>query len=79
MVTKFCDYIEYIENLVLPFMFQFDGVNPRSILVMDNASIHHADHVLEMVANTGCLLWFLPACSPDMNPIKEVFRRYFQL
>ena len=57
----------------------FDGVNPRSILVMDNASIHHADHVLEMVANAGCLLWFLPACSPDMNPIKEVFRRYFQL
>ena len=54
-------------------MLPFDGVNPRSILVMDNASVHHVDQVLEIVDNAGCLLWFLPAYSPDMNPIEEVF------
>ena len=67
---KFCDFIE---KSVLPSMLPFDGVNPRSILVMDNASVHHVDQVLEMVDNAGCLLWFLPAYSPDMNPIEEVF------
>ena len=55
---KFC---AYIEKSVLPVMLPFDGVNLRSILVMDNASIYHVDQVMEMVHNAGCLLWFLPA------------------
>ena len=67
---KFCDYLG---KSVLPSTLLFDGVNPRSILVMDNASIHHVDKVQEMMDNAGCLLWFLPAYSPDLNPIEEVF------
>ena len=67
---NFCDYIE---RSVLPVMMPFDGVNPRSILIMDNASIHHVQQVQDLVDNAGCLLWFLPAYSPDMNPIEEVF------
>ena len=54
-------------------MMPFNGVNPRSILIMDNASIHHVDQVQDMLDNAGCLLWFLPAYSPDMNPMEEVF------
>ena len=50
----------------------FDGVNPRSILIMDNASIHHVHRVQQLVDTAGCLLWFLPAYSPNMNPIEEV-------
>ena len=68
--NHFCDYIE---RSVLPAMMPFDGVNPRSILIMDNASIHHVQQVQDLVDNAGCLLWFLPAYSPDMNPIEEVF------
>ena len=67
------NFSNYIERSVLPFMMPFDGVNPRSILIMDNASIHHGDQVLDVVDNADCLLWFLPAYSPDMNPIEEVF------
>lgn len=47
----------------------FSGVNPRSILIMDNASIHHIDQVQDILYNAGCLMWFLPAYSPDMNSI----------
>ena len=55
---KFCDYLG---ESVLPSMLPFDGVNPRSILVMDNPSIHHVNKVQEMIDTASCLLWFLPA------------------
>lgn len=54
-------------------MMPFDGVNPRSILIMDNASIHHVDRAQKLVDTAGCLLWFLPAYNPELNPIEEVF------
>ena len=72
---NFCDFIE---RSVLPAMMPFDGVNPRSILIMDNASIHHVDWAQKLVDTAGCLLWFLPAYSPELNPIEEVFSQVKQ-
>lgn len=40
---------------------------------MDNASIHHVDTVVTAIISTGALLRFLPAYSPDFNPIELVF------
>lgn len=40
---------------------------------MNNASIHHVHQVQELVDTAGCLLWFLPAYTPDMNPFEDVF------
>ena len=54
-------------------MMPFNGVNPRSILITDNASIHYFDQVQNMLDNAVCLLWFLSAYSSDMNPIEEAF------
>ena len=51
--NHFCDYIE---RSVLPAMMPFDGVNPRSILIMGNASIHHVQQVQNLVDNAGCSL-----------------------
>ena len=47
----------------------------RSVLVLDNASIHHADHCLlrALCATHGVVVEFLPPYSPDLNPIKEFF------
>ena len=46
---------------------------PNSVLVMDNAAIHHVDGVREMVEAHGSCLIYLPAYSPDLNPIEEAF------
>lgn len=54
-------------------MLPYDGENPRSILVMDNCSIHHVQPVLDTVKQMGILVLFLPPYSPDMNPIEEMF------
>ena len=51
----------------------FDGTNPRSIVILDNASIHHCDGVVELIESAGALVIFLPPYSPDLNPIEETF------
>lgn len=54
----------FVEEAVLPFV-------PRgSVLVLDNARIHHGQALLQAVEEAGCSLLFLPAYSPDFNPIE---------
>ena len=66
----FCDFID---KCLLPILQPFNGSNPRSIVIIDNASIHHIDEVMQLISGAGALLWFLPPYSPDLNPIEEVF------
>jgi transposase len=46
---------------------------PKSVLVMDNASFHHTDRIRELCSNAGVKLLYLPPYSPDINPIDEFF------
>jgi len=41
-----------------------------SVLVMDNARIHHRQTLHEIVAAAGCRILYLPPYSPDFNPIE---------
>lgn len=59
-------------------LLPFNGVNPRSVVIMDNASIHHADKVVESLEDLGVLVYFLPPYSPDLNPIEELFSKVKQ-
>jgi DDE superfamily endonuclease len=44
-----------------------------SVLVLDNCRIHHNEALVELVHAAGCLILYLPAYSPDLNPIEESF------
>lgn len=46
---------------------------PKSVLVMDNASFHHSERVRELCEGAGVRLEFLPPYSPDLNPIEDFF------
>lgn len=46
---------------------------PNSVIVMDNASIHKDPSIVELVESRGMRVEFLPAYSPDFNPIEEAF------
>ena len=46
---------------------------PNSVLVINNASIHRVDGIREMVQEHGARLVYLPAYSPDFNPIELAF------
>ena len=34
-------FYNFIQTALLPHLMPFDGQNPNSVVVMDNASIHH--------------------------------------
>ncbi len=64
----------YVEDALVPYLQPFNGVNAHSIVVLDNASIHHAEEVVDTIQRTGALVQFLPPYSPDMNPIEHTFK-----
>ena len=53
----------------------FNGINPNSIVVLDNCNdaIHHIDEVLATITSVEALVRFLPTYSPELNPVEEVF------
>jgi len=46
----FCDFIEWC---LVPILQPFNGTNSRSVVVMDNASIHHVDKVVTIIQATS--------------------------
>ena len=57
----------FVEEDVLPHLPQ------GSVLVLDNARIHHGQSLKEAVEQAGHSLLYLPPYSPDFNPIELVW------
>lgn len=45
----------------------------NSVLIMDNARIHHNANLISLLEGLGCRVVFLPPYSPDYNPIETAF------
>jgi len=65
------DFEFFLERILLPSMSPFPG--PRSVIVLDNAAFHHGGRIDALVEDKGCRLIYLPAYSPDFNPIEKGF------
>ena len=64
----------FVKNTLLPTLKPFNCVNEHSVVILDNASIHHVSGVADLIQNqAGAKLLFLPPYSPDLNPLEEVF------
>lgn len=46
---------------------------PKSVLIMDNASFYYSERVEQLCSLTGVKLVYLPPYPPDLNPIEELF------
>ena len=68
-------FVQFIQRSLLNIIQPFDGSNPKSVVILDNASIHHVDKVVDLICASGALVRFLPPYSPDLNPIEEVFSK----
>lgn len=61
----------FLERQLLPVMQPYPY--PNSVLVMDNASIHHGGKIEELAAEHGIRILYLPPYSPEFNPIEKGF------
>ena len=74
-------FLYFVRRQLLPIIQPFDGYNAKSVVVMDNAAIHHVDSVVACINSVRALVRFLPPYSPDMIPIESVFgevKQYLQ-
>jgi hypothetical protein len=55
----------YVEQVLVP------ALQPGDIVVMDNLGSHKSAAVRQMIRAAGARLWYLPAYSPDLNPIES--------
>ena len=67
-------FAHFVQNCLLPVLQPFNGINTKSVVVLDNASIHHVEKVQDLIeTQAGSKLCFLPPYSPDLNPAEGVF------
>ena len=66
-------FVDFVRGTLIPNMRPFDGINERSIVIMDNCSIDHVSEVKKLFEDAGILVFYLPPYSPDMSPIEETF------
>jgi transposase len=59
----------YLEHVLGPTL------GKGRVVVMDNLSSHKGSRVRELIEERGCELMYLPAYSPDFNPIEEAFSK----
>src|SRR5258707_15670021 len=59
----------YVREVLCPTLQAGDTV------VMDNLSPHKSDQTLALIAQAGAEVLFLPAYSPDLNPIEKMWSK----
>jgi transposase len=59
----------YVEECLAPALQEGD------IVVMDNLASHKVVGVREAIEEVGASIWYLPAYSPDLNPIEKMWAK----
>lgn len=62
-------FLAYVRQILAPCL------NTGDILVMDNVAFHKVAGVREAIEARGARLLYLPAYSPDLNPIEKAFSK----
>jgi len=62
-------FLAYVDQVLVPTL------TPDDIVVMDNLSSHKKPAVRRAIEAAGASVRFLPAYSPDLNPIEQVFAK----
>jgi len=62
-------FLAYIEQVLVPTL------RPDDIVLMDNLAAHKRPAVRQAIEAAGAAVRLLPAYSPDLNPIEQVFAK----
>lgn len=66
-------FVAWVEQILVP------KLKPGMVVVMDNLSSHKVKGVREAIEGAKCRLEYLPAYSPDLNPIERLFSKFKRL
>lgn len=59
----------YVRAILVPTL------RPGDIVIMDNLSPHKNERTVQLIAQAGASVRFLPAYSPDLNPIEMMWSK----
>jgi transposase len=59
----------YVAKVLVPTL------RPGDVVVMDNLAPHKSEPTLELITRAGARVLFLPAYSPDLNPIEKMWSK----
>jgi transposase len=59
----------YVERCLAPTL------RPDDIVILDNLACHKTAEVARLIAAAGACVRYLPAYSPDLNPIEQLFSK----
>lgn len=62
----------YVERVLLPTL------RGGEIVVLDNLASHKRPRVAALIESVGAEVWYLPAYSPDLNPIENMWSKIKQ-
>jgi transposase len=65
---------ERFNNFIRKLLIKMEPYpGPRSVLVMNNTSVHYTPELRQMYQEAGVILLYLSLYSPDFNPIEIFF------
>jgi len=59
----------YVEKVLAPTL------KPGQVVILDNLGAHKGEKVKQLIESRAASVVFLPAYSPDFNPIEEAFSK----
>jgi transposase len=59
----------YVSQVLAPML------RPGDVVVMDNLAPHKSEQTIELIRQAGAEVLFLPAYSPDFNPIEKMWSK----
>ncbi len=62
-------FVRWLQEWLVP------ALAPGTTVVLDNLNVHRHDDVRPAIEGAGCHLRYLPAYSPDFNPIELAFAK----
>lgn len=65
-------FAAYVREVLVP------ALRPGQTVILDNLGAHKGEEARALVEAAGCRLLFLPAYSPDFNPIELAFAKLKQ-
>ncbi len=62
-------FLAYVRHVLVP------ELTPGDVVIMDNLPAHKVGGVWQAIEDAGAQLLYLPAYSPDFNPIENAFAK----